>query len=53
MDIEVTVMIVHAEVIPDHITDILTEAFPNTVTPAPIITAVTHHSVNLHHIEVY
>ena len=30
-----------------------TEALPNTITPAPIITAVTHHTGNLHHIEAY
>ena len=53
MDIEVTVTIVHAEVVPDHITDATTEALPNTVTPAPIVTAMTHHTGNLHHIETY
>ena len=53
MDIKVTVMIIHAEVIPNHITDATTEALPNTITPAPIITAVTHHIGNLHHIEAY
>ena len=53
MDIEVTVMIVHAEVIPNQITDTLTEALPNTITPAPIITTMTHHTGNLPHIEAY
>ena len=53
MDTKVTVMIVHAEVIPDHITEILTEALPNTITPAPIITTVTQHTGSLHHIEDY
>ena len=53
MDIKVTVTIVHAEVIPDHITDAPTEALPNTITPAPIVTTVTHHTGNLHHIEAY
>ena len=53
MDTEVTVVIVHAEVIPNHITDALTETLPSTVTPAPIITTVTHHTGNLQHIEVY
>ena len=53
MDTKVTVMIVHAEPIHDHITDALTEAFPNTITPAPIVTAMTHHTGNLHHIETY
>ena len=46
-------MIIHTEVIPGHITDATTEAHPNTVTPAPIITVVTHHTGNLHHIEAY
>ena len=53
MDIAVTVMIVHAEVIPNHFTDDLTEALPDTITPAPIITTMTHHARNLHHIEAY
>ena len=53
MDTKVTVMIVHAEVIPNHITDTPTEALPSTITPAPIITAMTHHTGNLHHIEAY
>ena len=44
MDIEVTVMIIHTEVIPDHITDATTEALHNIVTPAPIATTVTHHT---------
>ena len=47
------VMIIHAEVIPDHITDTTTEALPDTVTPVPIVTAMTHHTGNLHHIEAY
>ena len=51
IDIKVTVGIVHTEVIPNHITDALTEALPNTITPTPIVTAVTHHTGNLHHIE--
>ena len=53
MDTKVTVMIVHAEVIPDHITDALTEALPNTITPAPIITTMTHHTGNLPHTEAH
>ena len=53
MDIKITVMIVHAGVIPDHITDTSTEALPNTITPAPIIITMTHHTGNLHHIEAY
>ena len=50
---KVTVMIVHAEVIPDCITDALTEALPNTITPAPIITTLTHHTGSLHHTEAH
>ena len=50
MDIEVTVMIIHAEVIPNHITDATTEALPDIITPA---TAVTFHTGDLHHIEAY
>ena len=53
MDIKVTVTIVHTEVIPDHVTDAPTEALPNTITPASIITAVTYHTENFHHIEAY
>ena len=30
-----------------------TEALPNTATPAPTITTMTHHTGNLHHIEAY
>ena len=46
-------MIVHAEVVPDHSTDANTEALPDTITPAPIITAMTQHTGYLHHIEAY
>ena len=53
MDIEVAVAIVHTEVIPDHITDAPTEALSDAITPAPIITAMTHHTENLHRIEAY
>ena len=53
MDIEVTVMIVHTEVIPHHITDAHTEALPDTITPAPIVMTVTHHTGNLYHIQTY
>ena len=38
---QVTVMIIHAEFVPDHITDATTEALPNTITPALITIAVT------------
>ena len=53
MNIEVTVMIIHAEVIPNHITDATTEALHNIITPALIITAVTCHTGDHHHIEAY
>ena len=53
MDIEVTVTIIHPEVIPDHITDATTEALHDIVTPALIITAVTCYTGDLHHIEAY
>ena len=46
-------MIVHTEVIPNNITDVPTEALPDTITPAPIVTTVTYHTGNLHHIEAY
>ena len=46
-------MIILAGVIPDHNTDAITEALHNTVTPALIVTAVTCHTGNLHHIEAY
>ena len=44
---------IHAEVIPNHITDATTEAIYDTVTPAPIVTAMTYHTGDLHHIEAY
>ena len=53
MDTKVTVTIVHTEVVHNHITDALRQALPNTITPAPIVTTVTHHTGNLHHIEAY
>ena len=43
----------HAEVILDHITDAPTEALPNTITPAPIVTALTHNIGNPYHIGAY
>ena len=46
-------MIIHAEVIPDHITDATKEALHNIITPALIATAVTCHAGDLHHIEAY
>ena len=53
IDIKVKVVIVHVEVIPDHTTDALTEALPYTITPAPIITTMTHHTGILHYIGAY
>ena len=53
IDIKVTVTIVHVEVIPDYTTDSPTEALPDTITPAAIITTVTHHTGNLHRIGAY
>ena len=53
MNIEVTVMIIHAEVIPDHITDVTIEALHDAITPALIATAVTHHTRYHPHAEVY
>ena len=53
MDIEVTVMIIPTGVIPNHITDAITEALHDTITPALIITAMPCHTGDLHHIEAY
>ena len=52
-DIEVTIAIIHTEAIPDHITDTTTEALHDTITPALIIIAMTHHTRDLPHIEVH
>ena len=53
MDIEVTVAIIPTGVIPDHITDAITEVLHDTITPALIITTVMCHTGDLHHIEAY
>ena len=53
MDIEATVTIIHAEVIPDHITDATTGALHDTITPVLITIAVTHHTGDHPHVEVY
>ena len=53
MDIEVTVMIIHAGVIPNHITDATTEALHDIITPVLITTAVTFHTGDHCHIEAY
>ena len=52
-DIEVIVMIIHAEVIHNHITDAITEALHNIVTPILIATAMTCHTEDHHHVEAY
>ena len=52
-DIKVTVTTIHTAVIRDHITDATTGALHNTVTPALIIIAVTHHTGDHSHIEVH
>ena len=53
MDIKVRVVIIHAEIIPDHITDAITEALHDTVTPALIAIAMTNHTGDHLQIEVY
>ena len=52
-DIKVTVTIIHTEVIPDHITDATIEALHDTVIPALIIIAMTHHTGDHPHVEVH
>ena len=51
--IEVTIAIIHTEAIPDHITDVTTEALHDTITPPLIIITVTHHTGDLPHVEVH
>ena len=46
-------MIIHTEVIPDHITDITTGALHDTITSALITIAMTHHTRDHPHLEVY
>ena len=53
MDIEIIVVIIHTEVIPNHITDATTEAHHDIITPGLIPTAVTCHTGDHHHIEAY
>ena len=53
IDIKVIVTIIHAEVIHDHITDAITEALHDIVTPALIATTMTHHTKDHHQVEVY
>ena len=52
-DIKVTATIIHTEVIPDHITDTTTEVLDDTITPALIAIAVTCHTRDHPHVEVY
>ena len=44
-------MIIHAEVIHNHITDATTEALHDIVTPILITTTVTHHTEDHYHVE--
>ena len=53
VDIKVTVVIIHTEVTPDHITDATTEVLHDTITPALIALAVTHQTRDHPRIEVY
>ena len=46
-------MTVHAEVVPDHITDATTEVLHDTITPALIAIAMAHHTRDHPHVEVY
>ena len=52
-DIEVTIAIVHTEVIPDHITDATTGTLHDTVTAALIVISVTHHTGDHPHVEFH
>ena len=52
-DIKVTIAMIHAEVIPDHITDATLGALHDTITPALIIITVTNHTRDHPHVEVY
>ena len=52
-DIEVTIAIIHTEFILDHITDATTGELHNTITPALIVIAVTHHTRDHPHVEVH
>ena len=51
-DINVTIIITHTEVVRDHITDAITGALHDTITPALIVIAMTHHTRDHPHIEV-
>ena len=51
MDIKVTVGVIHAEVVQDHITDTTTEVLHDIVTPALIATTVTCHTGDHHDVE--
>ena len=51
--INVTVTIIHMELIPDHITDATIGAPYDTITPVLIAITVTHHTGDHPHIEVY
>ena len=51
VDIKVTVIITHTEVIPDHIIDALIEALHVTITHVLNIITTTHHTGGQPHIE--
>ena len=53
MDIEVTVAIIHSKVIPDCIKDVIRGALYDTITPALIAIAMTNHTRDHPHVEVY
>ena len=46
-------MIIHTEVIHDHIIDATTEALHDILTPALIVTDMTCHTGDHHHVEAY
>ena len=53
MDMEVTVAIIHARGVPNHITDATTEALHDIIPPALITTTVTCHTGDCHHLEAF
>ena len=50
---DITAVIIHTEAIPDHTTDATTEALHDTFTPALITIAMTHHTRDHPHTEVF
>ena len=53
MDIKVTVTIIPTDIIPDHFTDATTKALHDTITPALITIAMTYHTGDHPHVEVF